>query len=271
MAGKGRRRLTDAAIARLWARSRGYTVWDSAVPGLGVRVRPGGGNSYVLLRQSSVRSRRTSLGPVLAKDIDEVRRECHSRMADPESEQTDDRKRDVPLFPDFVERPWKKAHFDRYKPSTRRSTRIVLIRWVLPAFGSKPLDRIAPEEVGRWFDAYSRTSPGGVNRILSILQQIMNLAIDCGHIETNLPRGVKRNRRTRGGDVHADRHCQGKQRRFPDLARRCSRPDRRDAAGPARRTPPLELSGQPATRSGRIGRDPRRFRERRRATCRWRW
>ncbi len=196
MAGKERRRLTDAAIARLRTREREYTVWDSAVSGLGVRVRPTGGKSYVLLRQSSAGSRRISLGPVWSKGVDEVRRECHARRACPEPEEPGDRKQDVPLFRDFVEGPWKEAHFNRYKPSTRRSARIVLDRWVLPAFGSKPLDRISRAEVGRWFDAYSRSAPGGANRTLDILQQVMNFAIACSHIETNPTRGVKRNRRT---------------------------------------------------------------------------
>ena len=41
MAGKERRRLTDAVIARLRTRTRKFTVWDSAVPGLGVRVNVG--------------------------------------------------------------------------------------------------------------------------------------------------------------------------------------------------------------------------------------
>ena len=197
MAGKERRRLTDAAIARLRTREQEYTVWDSAVSGLGVRVRPTGGKSYVLLRQSPGGSRRISLGPVSTKGIDEVRREYHARMANPDPEEAGDRKRDMPLFRDFVEGPWKEAHFDRYKPSTKVKARIVLNRWVLPAFGSKPLDRIAPEEVGRWFDAYSRTSPGGANRTLSILRQIMNYAIARGFIETNPTRGVKKNRRPR--------------------------------------------------------------------------
>ena len=195
MAGKERSRFTDAAIARLRPREREYTVWDKRVPGLGVRVRPTGGKSYVLLRQSSDGSRRISLGPVALKRVDEARQECLARLATGEADGSDDRKRDVPLFRDFVEGRWKEAHFDRYKPSTRRSTRIVLYRWVLPAFGSKPLDRIAPEEVRRWFDAYSRTAPGGANRTLGILQQIMNFAIACGHVETNPARGVKRNRR----------------------------------------------------------------------------
>ena len=196
MAGKERRRLTDAAIARLRTREREYTVWDSAVSGLGVRVRPSGGKSYVLLREPSGRSGRVSLGPVWSKGIEEIRRECHARRAQPEPEEPGEQKRKVPLFRDFVEGPWKEAHFDRYKPSTRRSTRIVLSRWVLPAFGSKPLDRITPAQVRRWFDAYSESAPGGANRTLDILRQIMNFAIACGHIEANPTRGVKRNRRT---------------------------------------------------------------------------
>ena len=196
MARKERRRLTDATIARLRTREREYTVWDGAVPGLGVRVRPSGGKSYVLLRQTSGGSRRVSLGPVSTKGIEEVRRESHARRALPEREESDARKQDAPLFRDFVAGPWKEAHFDRYKPSTKVKARIVLNRWVLPAFGSKPLDRITPAHVRRWFDSYSRTSPGGANRTLGIVRQIMNFAIACGHIESNPTRGVKRNRRT---------------------------------------------------------------------------
>ena len=196
MAGKERRRLTDAAITRLRPREREYTVWDSAVPGLGVRVRPAGGKNYVLLRQSSGGSRRVSLGPVLSKSIGEARRECLARLATGEPGDPGDGRQDVPLFCEFVEGPWKEAHFDRYKPSTRRSVGIVLSRSVLPALGSKPLDRIAPAQVRRLFDVYSRTAPGGANRALDTLRQIMNYAIACGHIETNPTRGLARNRRT---------------------------------------------------------------------------
>ena len=48
-------------------------------------------------------------------------------------------------------------------------------------------------------------------------------------------------RRARGADVYADRHRQAQRRRPAGLARRCARPDRGDAADPARRTPFLEL------------------------------
>ena len=65
MPARERRKLTDAAIARLRPRSREYTVWDNRVPSLGVRVRPTGGKSYVLLVETDGRSKRVSLGPGL--------------------------------------------------------------------------------------------------------------------------------------------------------------------------------------------------------------
>ena len=85
MAGRERMRLTDRAVALLRSREREYTVWDNHLIGLGVRVRPTGGRSYVLLEYISGRSRRVSLGPMSLKTVAEVRRECHARKAEPEA------------------------------------------------------------------------------------------------------------------------------------------------------------------------------------------
>ena len=193
MAGRDRMRLTDRAVARLRPRAREYTVWDNHVAGLGVRVRPTGGRSYVLLEDAGGRSRRVSLGPVSLKTVAEARRECHARKAEPEA--TGAPRRAAPLFRDFVEGAWKEAHFEGYKPSTRKGVRSVLDRQLLPAFGSKPLDRIVPEQIGRWFDRFSRTAPGNANHALDLLRGIMNFAIARGHLETDPARAVERNPR----------------------------------------------------------------------------
>ena len=103
------------------------------------------------------------------KTVAEVRRECHARKAEPEA--TCAPRRVAPLFRDFVEGTWKEAHFDGYKPSTRMGVQSLLDRQLLPAFGSKPLDRIAPAQVGRWFDRFSRTAPGNANHALDLLTQ----------------------------------------------------------------------------------------------------
>ena len=196
MAGKECMRLTDAAIARLRPREREYTIWDSRMAGLGVRVRPSGGRSWIFLRNAGSAKRKISLGPVELKTVEAVLRECHALAAEPHKEDRPERVRPaVPLFRDFVAGAWKAAHFDRWKPSTQKSARSFLARQLLPAFGSKPLDRISAAQVRRWFDRYSRTAPGGANYTLDLLRQIMNFAVACGHIETNPARGMRRNRR----------------------------------------------------------------------------
>ena len=114
-------RLTDEGIARLRPREKEYTVWDSRVAGLGVRVRPTGGKSYVLLRKTGNVLRRISLGPTMLKSVAEIRRE----FGKPEAREKPVRKvsprHSVPVLRDFVAGPWTGAHFNRYKPSTRRA------------------------------------------------------------------------------------------------------------------------------------------------------
>ncbi|MCY3755494.1 MAG: tyrosine-type recombinase/integrase, partial [Alphaproteobacteria bacterium] len=195
MAARERMKLTDAAIARLRPRGREYSVWDSRVAGLGVRVRPTGGRSYVLLLDAGGRTKRVSLGPVSTKSVADARREVLGRHADPQPEKTAGPAAAVPLFRDFVAGPWKEVHFARYKPSGQRTASWSLERQLLPAFGTRPLDRITPAHVRRWFERYSRTAPGGANRSLGILGQILNFAVACGHVETNPATGIAFNRR----------------------------------------------------------------------------
>ena len=195
MSGARRARLTDAAIARLRPRDHEYTVWDTRVPGFGVRVRPSGGMTWVMLRSTGKGSRRVTLGRVSAMGAEEARRACHARRASPEPERTAEPEKATPLFRDFVEGEWKEVRFDRCKPSTKRGYRWMLDVRLLPAFGPKPLDRIAPAEVRRWFDDFSRTAPGNANNALRLFRQIMNLAVAHGHVDRNPARGIERNRR----------------------------------------------------------------------------
>lgn len=196
MAAKERLRLTDTLIARLRPREREYTVWDTRVAGLGVRVRPSGGTSFVLLRKTRDRTRRIALGATASTDIDAVRRRCHALLAQSESDHQARAPHTTPLLGAFVAGPWKDAHFPGYKPSTRKGVDQTLASQLLPAFGSTPLDRISRNAVLRWFDTYSARAPRRANMALGILRQILNFAIACGHLDTNPVKGIKANRRT---------------------------------------------------------------------------
>ncbi len=57
-------KLTDTLVRRLKSGDREYTVRDTLVPGLGVRVHPSGGRSYVLFREGM----KMSLGPITLKN-----------------------------------------------------------------------------------------------------------------------------------------------------------------------------------------------------------
>ena len=197
MPARERRKLTDAAIARLRLRLREYTVWDSRAPGLGVRVRPSGGKSYVVLVEAGGRSKRVALGPVSTRSIKEARAECHERRANPEPETPACPAHDAPLFRDFVEGPWKDAYFEGYKPTTRKTYLALLDARLLPDFGAKPLDRITAAQVRRWFDAFSRTAPGNANHALALFRQIMNHALASGLVDRNPAQGIRPNRRER--------------------------------------------------------------------------
>ena len=197
MAASNRTKLTDDAISRLRPHAREYTVWDTRIPGLGVRVRPSGGASYTLSGTTGGEGWRISLGSVTSKGIDEARLECHVRLCEAKTGSPPTRAPErAPVFRDFVEGPWTEAHLARYRPSTRASTRSTLSKRLLPAFGRLRLDDIRRRDVLQWFEAASRTRPGAANAALDLLRQILNFAVAAGHLDANPARGLKRNRRT---------------------------------------------------------------------------
>ena len=187
-----RKRLTDAGIARLRAGTREYTVWDTGVAGLGVRVRPSGSRTFVYHRKTPAGVRKLSFGPAMLCEVEEVRRACLAAAS--EATDADEISREAaPLFRDFTAGPWKAGCFDRCKPSTQRNYGGALRRELLPAFGTRRLDRITRGMTLRWFEDCSRTTPGAANHALSLLRQILNHARACGHIDANPARGIQRN------------------------------------------------------------------------------
>jgi len=100
-------------------------------------------------------------------------------------------------FRGFVEGAWKESCYQRCKPSTRARIDSALRTQLLPAFGEQPLDRVRRNDVHLWFDAYSATAPGGANRTLDVLRQILSHAVTCGLLRSNPACGVKRNPRSK--------------------------------------------------------------------------
>ena len=185
---KGKKKLTDTLVRNLKPQSGEYTLRDTLVPSLGVRVYPSGGRGFVHIDGG----RKTSLGSVTFKTVREARKESLERLV-----AGNDFEAQAPLFRDFAAGAWRDSWIHRCKPATIRMRDGYLRARLLPTFGSRPLDRITPAMVHRWFDDYSGTAPGGANSCLKVLRHILNHAVACGHITSNPARFVKPNPRKR--------------------------------------------------------------------------
>ena len=196
MTGRRTMRLTDAAVEKLKPAGTEYTVWDSRVAGLGVRVRPSGHRSFVWHEHSNGAPIRRSVGSAALMTVEDARRECVALQNGVERSRADGRDGPaVPLFRDYALGEWKPASEARWGKSARRLVDWALNKHFLPAFGSIPLDRIRRRDVERWFDDYSKTAPGGANDALSKLRQIMRAAVATGLIASDPTRGIRKNPR----------------------------------------------------------------------------
>ena len=189
-----RKRLTDAGIARLRPKMREYTLWDTRIAGLGVRVRPSGSRTFIYHRKTDGGVKKMSFGPAALRKVDDVRRACMEVATGATGAEAASRER-APLFRDFVAGQWKLERLERCKPSTQQRVRGTLNCRLLPAFGARRLDRITRSMALRWFETCSRTAPGAANNTLALLRQILNHAVACGHIGANPVRGIRRNPR----------------------------------------------------------------------------
>ena len=181
-----KKRLTDSLVRSLKPESREYTLRDTLVPSLGVRVHPSGGCCFIHVDGG----KRASLGPVSFKTVGATREESLERLTRGASDNAS-----VPCFRDFTAGPWRDSWVHRCKPTTIRWRDRNLRDHLLPTFGSRRLDRITPVMVHRWFDDHSRTAPGGANHCLQILRHIFNHAVSCDHITSNPARSVRPNPR----------------------------------------------------------------------------
>ena len=187
-------RLSDRSVSRLRVETSEYTIWDSRITGLGVRIRPSGYRTFVFLDSRGGSSKRYTLGPVTLMGVEEARvRSLDMQSGEENAPQQVRSAVTAPLLRDFVTGAWRADCYERLKPSTRRITDIALANQLLLAFGDMPLDRIERKDVNHWFDRYSATAPGGANRVLAVMRQILNHAMVHGHLETNPARGIRLN------------------------------------------------------------------------------
>lgn len=171
-------------------------LWDTALPGFGLRVSEKGKKTWVVMYRSRGRQRRMTLGRYPTFSLAEARDEARTALrsleqgVDPAEEKLAAKRRPEATFTDVVEQ-----FIELYaKPKNRgwKETRRILHKNVVPRIGHYALHEVERRYVIDILDAIvARGSPTQANRVLAHVRKLFNWALDRGMVETNPVFGLK--------------------------------------------------------------------------------
>ena len=198
----GRRVNLDGNFARRKhpVRASEYTIWDTELPGFGLRIRPTGSAFWSVRVRHRGKQRRVTLGRV--EDVDAVLARTQARRLLAEVALDGLPKRAVmkatPSMNDYVETYW--TDIARYwKPSTTTRNRSAWQKDLVPAFGEMRVADIVPADVVRWRDDCAGDAESKFNRAVPVLASLLKYA-EALHLRrkgSNPCRGLSRYRRER--------------------------------------------------------------------------
>lgn len=184
--------LTEAVCKGAESETREYALRDTRQRNLSLRVRPSGAKTWVVRHRYEGKAVRASVGSFPVMTVKKAREAASSVLAGGL----------VPATSSLTFASFCAEHERRYahgfKPAGLRAYRSYVRTQLLPAFGRKRLSGLSRVDVVRWFEGYSASSPGGANRALGILGQMLKCAKRWGllpHDWVNPVAGVRQNRR----------------------------------------------------------------------------
>jgi Arm DNA-binding domain len=184
-------RLSDKAIENLPAPKQGQTeVWDSIVPGFGVRVGHGGRRSFVLMYRvhGDSRKRRLTLGPYPALSLADARQLARDaliearRGVDPAETWKAGPAGGQITYAQLVE-----EFIAKYRDADRRrswhAVERMLRKETVSLWGSRPAAAITREDVQSVLEAMQRRgSPITANRVIAALRPMFKWAAATGRV-----------------------------------------------------------------------------------------
>ena len=175
----GRRAFLDGNFARrkLPLAASEYCIWDTELPGFGLRVRPTGRFYWFVRLRHRGKHRRITLG--CTDDVDAVLARTQARRLLAEVALDGLPKRTVvkatPILSDFVESYWGDIA-RHWKPSTQKRNLGAWKRELLPIFGAIRVADIVPADVLRWRDSLAGGREVTFNRTLPVLASLLKYA-----------------------------------------------------------------------------------------------
>ncbi len=191
-----RNALTDLAIRKLSADEKDrYDVWDTHVPGLGIRVFNSGIKSFFLSYRINGKRRRDTLGRYPEISLAKARQLAYERRAliaggeDPVI-----LKRDNKLAFGFVVEEFTRLHIERkLKPNTATCYKSILRSRFLPEWSEMLIGDIERKHIVSVLDKIvTDGQAGAANYAYSVICKFFNWCVSRDMIETNPSIGVER-------------------------------------------------------------------------------
>jgi Arm DNA-binding domain len=180
-------RITKRLVDGLKVGPQEYAVWDGQMPSFGVRVRPTGAMSYVVVYRAGAGRgapfRRLTIGPVGKITPEAARKRARGLLGqvahgkDPAAERAGERT--TPTVAELADRFLKEHVEPKRKPKTTALYRDLLDRIVKPAFGTTKADKVTRSTVAKLHSGLAAT-PFHANRMLAVVASMYAFASRAG-------------------------------------------------------------------------------------------
>ncbi len=173
-------KLTSGFVTSIQPRDKDVVVWDTEIPGFGIRVRPSGKRVYILkYRTKQGRQRKPTIGqhgPLKADKARKIARRWLVDVADGGDPSADKQAvRNAPTMADLCDR-YLKEHAEPHKrPSSVANDRRLIEKRILRELGNYTLNAVGRADVARLHHSLRKT-PYEANRTLALLSKMFNLA-----------------------------------------------------------------------------------------------
>lgn len=192
-----KKKLTKTGVEAIEPSTQDVVVWDAALPGFGIRVKPTGVRSYIVQYRDrdTGASRRMTIGQHGVLTFDQAKKQARALLADavrgrdPVAERQTKRK--APTLSDLAADYLEKYAIPKKRPKSVRDDRSMLDNIILPRLGSEKVAAIGQRDVES-LHAEMKDRPYQANRVLALLSKVFNLAVQWELRRDNPVKGIQR-------------------------------------------------------------------------------
>jgi integrase len=192
-------KLSEKIVAKLICApdGRDVIVFDDALPGFGVRVKPSRHKAYIIqYRTRAGTSRRLTLGSSTVLSLDAARKRARKLLvqvsdgADPAQERSDQRR--AGSIAELADRYFAEHVKVHNKPNTVTAVARVIARHIKPALGRIGVGELSRSRLKQWHQSMAAT-PCEANRALAYCSKMLSLAATDWELRPDNPAlGIKK-------------------------------------------------------------------------------